>query len=142
MKTIYKDLKPNGFTHQLFLLSAVAITVIGYAGFRIYQLRQIDPQAASGCISYSIKKGSRGGCVKYAQILMNGYFGISIKADGIFGSQTEAAVKKYQAGVGNIKVDGIIGPKQTWPALCTIYRSPFRTYLSADKKDASQKAGC
>ena len=41
--------------------------------------------------------------------------GISLKIDGIFGVNTEKAVKKFQNN-RNLKVDGIVG-KKTWPYL-------------------------
>jgi peptidoglycan hydrolase-like protein with peptidoglycan-binding domain len=40
---------------------------------------------------------------------------LKISADGVFGPQTAAAVKKFQAANG-LKADGIVGP-QTWAKL-------------------------
>lgn len=57
----------------------------------------------------TIRKGDRGEEVKTLQRLLD------ITPGGIFGSQTEAAVKQYQAAHGLIP-DGICGPK-TWAAL-------------------------
>ena len=51
-----------------------------------------------------IKKGSKGNEVKEIQKALG------LKADGIFGAYTEAAVKKYQILQG-LKGDGIVGPK-------------------------------
>jgi peptidoglycan hydrolase-like protein with peptidoglycan-binding domain len=39
----------------------------------------------------------------------------NVAVDGIFGAQTEAAVRAFQGSRG-LAVDGIVGP-QTWPAL-------------------------
>ena len=57
----------------------------------------------------TLKKGSRGSEVKHLQELLN------IKADGIFGSQTQTAVKAYQTA-HNLTPDGIVGPN-TWRVL-------------------------
>src|SRR6056300_740934 len=56
-----------------------------------------------------LKKGTRGNEVKELQEFLG------IGADGIFGSGTEAAVKKWQAANGLI-ADGIVGPA-TWDAM-------------------------
>ncbi|MDP2891708.1 MAG: peptidoglycan DD-metalloendopeptidase family protein [Bacillota bacterium] len=61
-----------------------------------------------------LKYGSRGGEVRQLQSLLieEGY---RIKADGIFGKATRAAVQKFQKSKGLI-ADGIVGPL-TWAAL-------------------------
>lgn len=51
-----------------------------------------------------LKKGSRGDVVKQVQLALG------LKADGIFGSQTEKAVIKFQKENG-LYVDGIVGKK-------------------------------
>ncbi len=58
----------------------------------------------------SYKKGSTGSTVSQIQTLLKNqgfYFG---SVDGVFGSGTEAAVRKYQQRFG-LKVDGIAGPE-------------------------------
>ena len=65
-----------------------------------------------------LKKGSKGDDVLALQILLRGlgYNGkMSKKLDGIFGSNTEGAVKLYQKAKG-LTVDGIVGA-QTWGSL-------------------------
>lgn len=57
-----------------------------------------------------LKLGDTGDAVKEAQTLLH------IPATGIFDSSTEAAVRAFQASVGALEVDGIIGP-YTWRAL-------------------------
>lgn len=54
-------------------------------------------------ISSTLKKGSKGSEVAALQKALG------ITADGIFGPQTEAAVKQYQASKG-LSADGIVGP--------------------------------
>ena len=56
-----------------------------------------------------LKKGSRGNEVKELQEFLD------IGADGIFGSGTEASVKKWQKN-NNLSSDGIVGPA-TWDAM-------------------------
>ena len=57
----------------------------------------------------TIKKGSKGAAVKKLQELLK------ITADGMFGNNTETAVKAFQRANG-LAVDGIVGAK-TWAAL-------------------------
>ncbi len=52
--------------------------------------------------------------VRRAQYLLR-HHGANIGADGIFGPQTDAAVRQFQQA-RNLAVDGIVGP-QTWIAL-------------------------
>lgn len=62
-----------------------------------------------------VKNGSKGNCVKALQILLNGMGYACGTADGICGSKTVAAVKKFQQAKG-LTADGIVGAK-TWEAL-------------------------
>lgn len=62
-----------------------------------------------------IKEGSQGLDVKRLQEILNGGGYNAGPIDGIFGSQTKAAVKAYQTAKGLI-ADGIVGA-QTWAAL-------------------------
>lgn len=75
-----------------------------------------------------LKKGSRGEDVKYMQecLITLGYSVGASKADGIFGSNTETAVKKYQVNHKDIygkalSVDGKIGEK-SWYAIERDYK--------------------
>ena len=56
-----------------------------------------------------LKKGSKGQEVKQLQSALG------IGADGVFGSGTEAAVKKFQKDNG-LDVDGMVG-NRTWEAI-------------------------
>ena len=61
-----------------------------------------------------VKRGNTGFPVRPLQRLLNAR-GPDIGVDGIFGPQTENAVKAFQSGHG-LAADGIVGP-QTWPRL-------------------------
>lgn len=61
-----------------------------------------------------IRTGSKGQAVKNAQGLLDAH-GYGLILDGIFGAQTDAAVKSFQT-TAHIGVDGIVGP-HTWSAL-------------------------
>lgn len=63
----------------------------------------------------TLYRQTKSGYVKTAQILLNKYNAAGLEEDGIFGSATEKAVRKYQESRG-LSVDGIIGPK-TWTRL-------------------------
>lgn len=65
----------------------------------------------------TITKGSSGSYVKIAQnqLIEKGYSLSRYGADGIFGGETQQAVKNFQADNGLV-VDGIVGPK-TWAKL-------------------------
>lgn len=60
------------------------------------------------CTGKVLRRGNRGACVKVVQNLVH------VRNDGIFGPQTEAAVKAFQHSRGLI-ADGIVGTR-TWTA--------------------------
>ena len=62
----------------------------------------------------TIRYGNRGNVVKFLQCYLNLY-GNSLTVDGIFGSGTQNAVRKFQQDNG-LAVDGIVG-KNTWRTL-------------------------
>jgi murein DD-endopeptidase MepM/ murein hydrolase activator NlpD len=59
--------------------------------------------AAKPALSGLLKVGSKGAAVKYLQTALG------VKADGVFGPETDKAVKAFQAK-HKLKVDGIVGP--------------------------------
>ncbi len=63
----------------------------------------------------ALRRGSTGTYVQQAQTRLRAH-GHSLVVDGIFGAQTEAAVRAFQKARG-LAVDGVIGTAQTWPAL-------------------------
>lgn len=82
----------------------LAITIILFFGYNIFLREDINSVEALS------KYGSRGEEVKTIQTKLKrwGYYSGAI--DGIFGSQTLAAVKWFQSKNG-LAVDGIAGPK-------------------------------
>lgn len=63
----------------------------------------------------TIKEGSTGPAVSWAQYLMVREFLSYTDVDGIFGPKTKSAIEIVQRG-SHLTVDGIVGPA-TWPAL-------------------------
>ena len=63
----------------------------------------------------TLRKGDRGDAVKQWQAFLNANDYRCGVVDGIFGTNTEKAVKQYQAAHGLV-ADGIIGPK-TWATI-------------------------
>jgi peptidoglycan hydrolase-like protein with peptidoglycan-binding domain len=68
------------------------------------------PKPAPRPASNVLKRGDRGPAVVNLQNTLNFWGHNAGKADGIFGAQTEAAVKRYQKGL-KVSVDGIWGPQ-------------------------------
>ena len=75
-----------------------------------------------------IRRGSRGNYVRIAQYYLL-LFGHNVTADGIFGANTETAVRSFQMFNG-LTADGIIG-RQTWAKLLLL--NPESTVLSSGK---------
>ncbi|MGL5810749.1 MAG: penicillin-insensitive murein endopeptidase [Nocardioides sp.] len=77
-------------------------------------------QAFSQAFFHVQKTGNRGVDVLAVQYLLQAH-GISVTADGSFGSATAAAVRTFQARQG-LTQDGSVGPR-TWEALVVTVRS-------------------
>ncbi len=82
---------------------------------------QIEPDKSDMTTDYTriLKKGMRGNDVAMLQMRLKAANYLFGKADGIFGEQTEAAVKKLQKAYDLMKVDGIVGEK-TWEVVYSI----------------------
>lgn len=84
----------------------------------------------------TIRKGSRGEDVRYCQELLAklGYDIGKSGVDGIFGTQTRAAVLAFQKAAG-LNADGVVGPL-TWQALESAEKPPepvvktYKVYIS------------
>ena len=74
------------------------------------------PAPVHDCTKNTVKKGSKGECVKTAQTRLIHHGFEPGPVDGVFGPKTQAAVRYFQE-TRKLKVDGIVGPAETWPAL-------------------------
>ena len=74
-----------------------------------------------------VKSGSNGHPIKTLQYLLRAR-GHTVAVDGVFGPNTEAAVKAFQASHG-AAVDGIVGPV-TWVALVVQVKSGSQVHTS------------
>jgi hypothetical protein len=63
-----------------------------------------------------LKRGQQGPSVVVLQVLLKAVGGATIKVDGIFGPNTERAVRAFQTSQPGLGRDGIVG-KSTWPPL-------------------------
>lgn len=75
--------------------------------------RALNPETPAWPVLLDGKQGSR---VQVVQLLLNAT-GAGLEADGVFGPNTDAAVRTFQENSG-IGVDGIVGA-QSWPLLAT-----------------------
>lgn len=78
-----------------------------------------DKDETSTDYSRILKLGCSGNDVAMLQMRLKAAHYLFGKADGIFGVQTEAAVKKFQKDMGLAKVDGIVG-EETWAEIYKI----------------------
>lgn len=87
----------------------------------------------------TIRKGARGEYVTLAQtkLIQQGYDVGRSGADGIFGTATDTAVRKYQADHG-LKSDGIIGPA-TWESLNDGKAVYYKVSLSHVSKSVAEE---
>ena len=70
-----------------------------------------------------LRRGDKLPAVAVAQMLLN-RTGASLTVDGIFGQNTESAVRAFQRQRGPLAVDGVIG-RNTWPRLAAHERLPI-----------------
>ena len=75
------------------------------------------------CSSQTIKKLSTGPLVTRLQNLLAERGFNPGAADGVFGGNTEAAVKQFQVA-NSLSADGVVGPN-TWKALCASSPNPL-----------------
>ena len=70
----------------------------------------------------TIRNGSKGNFVYLVQFLLN-QLGENLVVDGVFGSNTENAVRRFQQE-NSLTVDGIVGPN-TWKTMLTLPQYPI-----------------
>ncbi len=99
----------NFVSDEQFLL------LLSILGFNLPTSPTPLPTPSSDCMSFVLRQGDRGECVKYLQErLLDKRYSPGI-VDGIFGVMTKSAVSSFQKSM-NFMVDGIVG-KQTWAGL-------------------------
>lgn len=109
-------LKADGYATSSTYVNTLVSTVNKY-GLEKYDTGKviIDEDNVDTYNHPVLKKGSRNEAVRAWQIFLNLHGYQCGAADGIFGTKTETAVKKWQKANGLV-ADGIIGPK-TWASL-------------------------
>lgn len=102
---IYGRAKPSDIQEFDRLCRVEGIEVVSYWDYQHASKDQLN--AIKGGV-FVLKRGDRGEAVKVLQEQLN-QLGYHLVVDGIFGPNTEAAVKDFQAKHGLV-VDGIVGP--------------------------------
>ena len=123
--TVYKAFR----NFYIFLISAAIVLGAVGGGFLAYELCYPN----SGESVYALSKyGSTGSEVKTLQQKLKDLGFYNGDVDGIFGTQTQTAVRNFQRSVG-ITVDGIAGPTTLlYLGLDTGTSSPSTQYSSSD----------
>lgn len=123
--TVYKAFR----NFYIFLISAAIVLGAVGGGFLAYELCYSN----SGESVYALSKyGSTGSEVKTLQQKLKDLGFYNGDVDGIFGTQTQTAVRNFQRSVG-ITVDGIAGPTTLlYLGLDTGTSSPSTQYSSSD----------
>lgn len=99
---------------QRILCSALALLI----------LVSICPQA----LAYStVRNGSSGSDVRTLQTMLNKVSNAGLTVDGVFGSNTQNALKRYQTANG-LTADGICG-SQTWAKLSSQYNAGWEIQM-------------
>lgn len=74
------------------------------------------PEKPATCAQQRVKRGDSGRCVRLVQERLVAHGHKPGPVDGDFGDRTRRAVIAFQKKNG-LSADGIVGPKETWPAL-------------------------
>lgn len=108
---------PIGDAANVDVANRVALT-LAHEGDIIVTINGEDFQIAPPPLTPrpTLRVGSRGRDVRVVQEVLN------VAVDGIFGRQTEDAVKTFQSGQG-LTADGVVGPR-TWAALERVFDLP------------------
>ncbi|MGH3470241.1 MAG: D-Ala-D-Ala carboxypeptidase family metallohydrolase [Thermocrispum sp.] len=92
-----------------FLATVLAALLLTAGGIVALQVVNAPAAQADSCYTFKrdLKRGSKGGDVKRLQVRIGGWVDRSFKVvpDGVFGSKTEKALRKFQRGYG-LRVTG------------------------------------
>ncbi|WP_096225913.1 peptidoglycan-binding protein [Geobacillus sp. FJAT-46040] len=126
----------------------VGITADGIAGKQTYQAlqkyvrtqttlsRSNSSSSNDHWTGQTLREGSKGEDVKELQRMLNSA-GYNVKVDGVYGSETEGAVRSFQKLVG-ISVDGIAGA-QTYRSLKSYISSKANKGVTVDISKEAQR---
>lgn len=122
--TVYKAFR----NFYIFLISFAVIVGAGVSGYAVYNIVENHNRDSVYALS---KYGSTGNEVKSIQKKLRELGFYSGSVDGIYGSQTQSAVKKFQKSVG-ITADGIAGKNTLLYLGLGSSSSNSTTYSNAD----------
>ena len=114
----------------VLIIAAIAVPIIAFGGGNAYETEE----------SAVLKIGSSGTQVRTLQTKLNNWGYDAGTVDGIFGSKTQAAVKRFQQKNGLV-VDGIVGSK-TAAALGMMLTSSSSSNSSYSSQDVYLLAKC
>lgn len=114
----------------VLIIAAIAVPIIAFGGGNAYETEE----------SAVLKIGSSGTQVRTLQTKLNNWGYDAGTVDGIFGSKTQAAVKRFQQKNGLV-VDGIVGSK-TAAALGMTLTSSSSSNSSYSSQDVYLLAKC
>lgn len=114
----------------VLIIAAIAVPIIAFGGGNAYETEE----------SAVLKIGSSGTQVRTLQTKLNNWGYDAGTVDGIFGSKTQAAVKRFQQKNGLV-VDGIVGTK-TAAALGMTLTSSSSSNSSYSSQDVYLLAKC
>jgi peptidoglycan hydrolase-like protein with peptidoglycan-binding domain len=116
-RSLWQDLVPDGVfgPHT----ESIVQSYQGFAGLTVDGI--VGPEtwnSLTGNVAFGsmVRQGSTGECVKAAQNELDRHQ-YPVAIDGVFGPQTNTAVREFQSRVG-LSVDGVVGPN-TWRELIT-----------------------
>lgn len=129
------------FSNRFIVVIAIVVFAIAGSYYLMRSDAAVYGQPTTICKSArpTLKSGSSGHCVKYAQWVMATYAGQKITVDGAFGAQTVEAVKNVQSYF-KLTVDGVIGTK-TWDVIDMLI-SPIEGSVGVPGTNGSLRAAC
>ncbi|RLP97422.1 peptidoglycan-binding protein, partial [Micromonospora sp. BL1] len=96
------------------LKRAAVAFALALPGAAVATVVAAPPAHADGCYTWkrTLSQGSSGAEVRQLQIRVAGWaaYGGIVRVDGVYGPETAAAVKRFQAAYG-LRADGVAGPQ-------------------------------